>query len=143
MSKQSDKVDEFRQQEKVQEWLQKSRELNLDPTCDLFLLGDPKFEHVGLITRNMPIVGAVITAASSSVYGFFTSQRPVWAGMPKHIAFGLVGLAAGFYLKNWKIRMTAENDVFYFYYMTLHPEDFRPREKILYNDYLTSWIPIR
>jgi len=115
----------------------------LDPTCYLFLQGDNAKKTTSTLSDWwLPMVMPVM-AVVSSLYSNGANKIPYRAKMHKHVIVGACGLAIGLYLRKVKAEWLAEKDVLYYHYMTLHPEDFQPQEKIKFRDYLTSWHPIR
>jgi NADH dehydrogenase (ubiquinone) 1 subunit C2 len=115
----------------------------LDPTCYLFLEGDNARKTTSALSHwwlpmAMPTLGVV-----ASLYSNSANKIPYRAKMHKHIIFGVCGLALGLYTRKIKAEWLAEKDVLYYHYMTLHPEDFPPPEKIKFRDYLSTWTPVR
>jgi len=115
----------------------------LDPTCELFLRGDNERITTSAMFTNWLLFACPAVTLSTTLGSNFIAGVPLRARMHVH-AFSLaVGVALGIYSQKMKDRWTAEKDVLYYHYMTLHPEDFQPPERVLYRDYLTRWTPIR
>jgi len=115
----------------------------LDPTCELFLKGDPTYRSVSPLGNYWLIWASPLTFAGAQMISNMAVGRPYYARMPYTIFAGAVGLFIGVYGRKLKNRWQSEKDVLYYHYMTLHPEDFQAPEKILYRDYLSKWTPIR
>ncbi|XP_018012995.1 uncharacterized protein LOC108670056 [Hyalella azteca] len=95
-------------------------------------------------------VGQYWYQASCTVLGFgvaclhnFIRKRPVFAGLPRHAAFTLIGFGAGTWINNFIKRRSAERDYFYYQYMCDHPEDFPLIERKKFKDVMKHWTPVR
>ncbi|CAI9731788.1 dehydrogenase [ubiquinone] 1 subunit C2 [Octopus vulgaris] len=86
----------------------------------------------------MSVVG-ILTAVSHNMF----KNRPVYAGIQRHIAFGLIGLYLGNLIKNYRLDYNRRKWIYIEDYMAKHPERFPEAPKLLYKDVLLQWRPVR
>jgi len=116
---------------------------NLDPICELFRRGDPEYRSISPLAKLwVPFSGGVIGAAAVLMTNWF-SRKPLMSGVQRLVISTGAGVIVGAYLMEQRRIMLAEKDLQFYHYMTLHPEDFAPRERVKYKDYLGEWVPIR
>ncbi|XP_017047333.1 NADH dehydrogenase [ubiquinone] 1 subunit C2 [Drosophila ficusphila] len=70
-------------------------------------------------------------------------RRPVFSGIQKHIAFGVLGVGAGSYFDQKRNDYLAKRDAVLRHYIELHPDDFPVKDRKKYGDVLESWVPVR
>jgi len=115
----------------------------LDPLCYLFRDGDKELTTQTSLSRAwLPFFCGAIPAGGILLNNA-ARKRPPYASLHWTVGFFIGGLLGGIWLQNWKYRVQGERDLLIWHYMTLHPEDFPPPERVKFRDVLKEWIPIR
>jgi len=115
---------------------------NIHPDALLFLGDDTGRSRTFLGRVWIPsalFFGGVVTSLTMNK----VMRRPYSATIYRTLMFGLIGGFGGEYLHGLKEKFISDRDLHTFHYICLHPEDFPPPKRVLYRDYLTSWIPMR
>jgi len=118
-------------------------DLNLDPDCELFKKGDPTYQSVAALSRTITPAGLIILGCAANLMHNFTYKKPLRSGIHRYGLAVVFGLVVGDYVNKWKDEYLAERDFQFYHYMTLHPEDFQPPERVKYKNYLGTWVPLR
>ncbi|KAH8378034.1 hypothetical protein KR093_008532 [Drosophila rubida] len=100
--------------------------------------------------REPPFLTAIWNPLIGTVAGFgvvmfanWGFRKPVFAGIQKHIAFALIGGAAGTFFDGKRNEYAAKRDAVLRHYIELHPDDFPKTDRKKYSDVLESWVPVR
>jgi len=118
-------------------------DLGLDPNCYLFLRGDPDQRTQNPFLRRLGPICGVVFGVGGAFISNWLGGRPYLTNLPRTAMYGAIGVGLGVYLQRKRMEVTRQNDLMIYHYMTQHPEDFRPKERVLYRDYLRAWVPIR
>ncbi|XP_066146615.1 NADH dehydrogenase [ubiquinone] 1 subunit C2 [Euwallacea fornicatus] len=117
--------------------------------------GRPKVAESPLELLNTPqiapgLFNQYFVAGMTGMTGFlaviglnYSSKRPIFSGIQKHVLGTVIGVAVGLYIQKKAAESAAERDAIFRHYVQLHPDDFPPYERKLYKDVFQPWVPIR
>jgi len=120
-----------------------SEGMNLDPDCEMFIRGDPEFRSITQLNKIGFPVGCVTIGWATVLFNNMQSNKPLLAGAHRYGIAAVIGVVIGMMGNKFRLAYQVERDFQYYHYMTLHPEDFQPKERVKYKNYLTNWVPWR
>lgn len=97
----------------------------------------------GVLDLSMEEAAMTAVGVGTAMLSNSMKARPLYAGIQRHIAFGLMGLTAGYFLKNYRQDYSRRKWLVFEDYIARHPDKFEEPPKVYFKDFIQPWTPIR
>ncbi|KAJ2946812.1 hypothetical protein O0L34_g16136 [Tuta absoluta] len=95
------------------------------------------------LNQYWPEIMGVFFGISSGCAVNFTTRRPVFSGIQKHVVMTALWVPLLQFAQNKRNAYYAERDAVFRHYIELHPEDFSEKKRQKIADLFEPWVPIR